>query len=56
MNILASESFGSRRSIRSAKAPVTGARTPPVYGTAGHASSIQKNRYGGEPGNPLPCQ
>jgi hypothetical protein len=56
MNILATEPFGSTSSIRSLKAPVTGTSTAPGYGAACHASCIIKNRTGGEPGNPLPCQ
>lgn len=56
MNILATESFGSRSSIRSLKAPAAGACTPPDYVSRNHAPFIQENRTGGEPGNPLPCQ
>lgn len=56
MNILATETVGSRSSIRSLKVPVTGIHTLPDYGKTGHASFRKKNSTGGEPGNPLPCQ
>ncbi len=56
MNILATESFGSRSSIRSLKAPVTGTITAPVPGSMTNTPTGIMNRMGGEPGNPLPCQ
>lgn len=56
MDILANEPFGSVSSIRGLQfsAPIN--RT--ANGSTGlrNTLSIAKNRSGGEPGNPLPCQ
>ncbi|WP_292419417.1 hypothetical protein [Methanoregula sp.] len=56
MDILAHEPFGSVSSIRSLQSAAPTNRTAPVSTGLSNTISIVKNRIGGEPGNPLPCQ
>jgi phage gp45-like len=54
MDIPATESFGSRSSIRSLKGTVTGTGTAPVHGSTTATLPRLTNIPGGEPENPLP--